>query len=87
LGKGLLIYHPLEAVSRRRVTGFLFYVALGAAMVGPGNRTPWENPKTPWEGVSETMTYTNTQHQMKLSHNYGKSPFLMGKSTINCHFP
>jgi hypothetical protein len=20
------------------------------------------------------------------SHNYGKSPFLMGKSTINCHF-
>jgi len=22
----------------------------------------------------------------KLSHNYGKSPFLMGKSTINGHF-
>jgi hypothetical protein len=22
----------------------------------------------------------------KQPHNYGKSPFLMGKSTINCHF-
>ena len=22
----------------------------------------------------------------KLLHNYGKSPFLMGKSIINCHF-
>jgi hypothetical protein len=37
-----------------------------------------------WENHGKMLQ--NLVPSGKLSHNYGKSPFLMGKSTINGHF-
>ena len=38
------------------------------------------------ESYSDSMGYEWDIPSGKLSHNYGKSPFSMGKSTINGHF-
>jgi hypothetical protein len=42
---------------------------------------PWENIGKTWENNGKK----NTLPSGKLSHNYGKSSFFMGKSTMNGH--
>jgi len=46
---------------------------------------PWENKLTPMDEELRGGVPLSDLPSGKLSHNYGKSPFLMGKSTINSH--
>ena len=70
-------------------------VMTNIAMENPGNqwRFLWENHLFPWAIVhgyvshNQRVTIFKTRPGIKkYQHNYGKSPFLMGKSSINGPF-
>ena len=50
------------------------------------NWKPWPKKKQMMFPANETSIYIMDLPSGKVSHNYGKSPFSMGKSTINHHF-
>ena len=45
---------------------------------------PWRPMEKPWKSRSNTGVLHDIPSGKRL-HNYGKSPFFMGKSTINGH--
>jgi hypothetical protein len=60
--------------------------AVGATLPQPGasqkSGKPWENLGEFWENSEFSPEIPSGKH----TNNYGKSPFFMGKSTINGHF-
>ena len=65
-------------------TGYVKLVEFSLAKVVHG-RT--EGLKGWSQGGTDAVSWVGRLPSGKLSHNYGKSPFLMGKSAINHHFP